>query len=51
MFATGPEEAFSGVEIALSREQEVDRVAVLVDGAVQVTPLAPDLDVGLVNPE
>ena len=30
------EEALAGVEIALSREQEVDRVSLLVDGTVQV---------------
>ena len=40
-----------GVEIALRGKQEVDRISVLVDGAVQVSPLAADLDVGLVNPD
>src|SRR5829696_5517784 len=34
------EEALGGVEIALRREQKVDRRAVLVDRAVQVPPLA-----------
>ena len=39
------EEALGGFQIALGREQEVDRVSVLVDGPVQVAPLAADLDV------
>ena len=39
------------VEIALGRKQEVDRVSVLVDGPVQVAPLAADLDVCLVDPD
>src|SRR4051812_37962741 len=42
------EEALGGLEIALGREQEVDRGAVLVDGPVQIAPLAADLDVCLV---
>src|SRR5215217_1107549 len=45
------EEALGRVEIALGREQEVDRVSVLVDGPVQIAPLAADLDVGLVDPD
>src|SRR3954451_19733810 len=43
------EEALGGIEIALRRQEEVDRDAVLVDGPVQVSPLAADLDVSLVN--
>ena len=31
-------------------EQEVDRLAMLVDGAVEVAPLAANLDVGLIDP-
>jgi hypothetical protein len=38
------EEALSRVEITLRGEQQVDRVSVLVDGPVQIAPLAPDLD-------
>lgn len=36
--------------IALGPQKEVDGVAALVDRAVQVLPLAADLDVGLVHP-
>src|SRR5215208_3397865 len=43
------EEPFGGIEVALRGEEEVDRRTVLVDRAVQVAPLAPDLDVCLVN--
>src|SRR3954467_6437993 len=32
------EEALGGIEVALRREQEVDRRAVLVDGPVQIPP-------------
>ena len=34
------EKAQSGLLVTVSREQEVDGLAVLVDGAVQVFPLA-----------
>src|SRR4051812_229656 len=43
------EEALGGLQVALRREQEVDRGAVLVDGAVQIAPLAADLDVCLID--
>src|SRR5689334_19676927 len=43
------EEALGRVQVALRCQEEVDRGAVLVDGPVQVAPLAADLDVGLVN--
>src|SRR3954452_13038772 len=43
------EEAFGRLQIALRRQEKVDRDAVLVDGPVEVAPLAADLDVGLVN--
>jgi hypothetical protein len=43
------EEALGRVQVALGGEQKVDGRAVLVDGPVQITPLAADLDVGLVN--
>ena len=45
------EEALGGLEVALRREQEVDGRAVLVDGPVQIPPLAPDLDVRFVDPD
>ncbi len=43
------EEPLGGVEIALGGEEEVDRLAVLVDGAIQVAPLTPDPDLGLID--
>src|SRR4051794_26463789 len=43
------EEALGGLQVALRGEQEVDGRAVLVDGAVEIAPLAPDLDVGFVD--
>src|SRR6478735_2301767 len=43
------EEALGGVEIPVGGEQEIHRRAVLVDGAVDVAPLATDLDVRLVD--
>ncbi len=39
------EEALRGFEVALGGEQKIDRLAVLVDGPVQITLLAPDADV------
>src|SRR5215212_4454071 len=44
------EEALGGLQIALGGE-EVDRLAVLVDGAVQIPPLTTDLDVRFVDPD
>jgi hypothetical protein len=43
------EEALGGVQIALGDEQDVDWRAVLVDGPVEIPPLAADLDVCLVD--
>ena len=43
------EEALGCVQVALRGQEKVDRGAVLVDGPVQVSPLAADLDVRLVN--
>src|SRR3954453_20882737 len=43
------EEALGRSQVARGGEQKVDRRAVLVDGPVQIAPLAADLDVGLVN--
>ena len=42
------EEALDGVEISVGGQQEVDRIAVLVDGSVEVAPLAANLDVDTV---
>jgi len=44
------EEALGRLQVALRREEEVDRRAVLVDGPVQIPPLAADLDVCLADP-
>src|SRR5215212_3126109 len=43
------EEALGGLQVALRREQEVNGRTVLVDGPVQVPPLAANLDVYLVD--
>jgi len=32
-------------------QQEVDRLVVLVDGPIEVAPLAADLDVSLIDPD
>src|SRR5687768_4498167 len=45
------EEALGGLQVALGREEEVDRRAVLVDGPVQIAPLAADLDVRFIDPD
>jgi hypothetical protein len=37
------EEALGGIEIALRGQQEIDRVSIFVDRAVQITLLAADL--------
>jgi hypothetical protein len=39
------EETFGGIEITLRRQQEIDGVSVLVDGAVQIAPFAADLEI------
>ena len=43
------EEALGRCRVARRREVEVDRVPVLIDGPVQIGPLAADLHVGLVD--
>ena len=43
------EEALCCGHVALGREQEVDGLSLLIDGAVQVFPDAFDLDVGLIH--
>jgi len=45
-----PEKALGGVEVALCGEQKVNRILTIVDGAVQIAPLAAYLDIGLVDP-
>ena len=40
------EDALGGLEVALGREQEVDRRAVLVEGPVQVAPLGLSQSLG-----
>ena len=44
------EEALGRGRVARRRKVELDGVAVLVHGPIQVGPLAPDLHVGLVHP-
>src|SRR3954468_4060540 len=43
------EEALGRLQVALRREEEINRVSVLVDGPVQIAPLAADLDVCLID--
>lgn len=45
------EEALERIEVAVGGQQEVDRIAVLSDGPVEVVPLAAHLDVNLVDPD
>ncbi len=45
-----PEKAQRGLLIAVDGEQEIDGLACFVDGAVEISPLAFDFDVRLVNP-
>lgn len=42
-------EAFGCWQITVCAEEELDRVAEAVDGAVEIHPLAADFDVGLVH--
>jgi hypothetical protein len=44
------EEAQSGLLVSVGRQQEVDGLTVPVDSAVEISPLALDLDVRLVHP-
>ena len=44
------EERLGGCNPAVSAQQKVDRLAVLIDSAIQVVPLRLNLDIGLVNP-
>src|SRR4051812_9099067 len=43
------EEALGRLQVAPRREEEINRGAVLVDGPVQIPPLAADLDVSLIH--
>jgi hypothetical protein len=43
------QEALSGREIAPFAEPELDRIAVAVDGTVQIPPVTTNFDVGLIN--
>jgi hypothetical protein len=43
------EEAFSGCQIAPFAEPELDRVPIAVDRAIEIPPLAADLDIGLID--
>ncbi len=43
------QELLGGGQIAPLTEPEFDRIAVAVDRAIQIAPLAPDLDVGFVD--
>ena len=44
------EEALCGIKIAPCSQQKIDRISVLVDRPVQITPFATDIDVSLVDP-
>src|SRR6266481_489829 len=43
------EECLSSGDTAIGTQQKIDSFAVLVDGPIQVVPLAADLDVGLID--
>lgn len=42
-----PQEAFGRRQVTVFAEEECDRIAKAVDGAIEIHPLAADLDVGL----
>ena len=44
-------EASGGIGIPFGGQEEIDRVPMLVDGAIQISPPAADLDIGLVDPD
>lgn len=50
VFRRHAEKPLGDIEIALCSQQEIDSVSVFVDGSIQVSPFAANLDVGLVNP-
>ena len=43
------EETFGGGEITMLAEPKLDRIAVAVDGAIEIRPSAANLDIGLVG--
>ena len=43
------EEPLGGIEIALCGQQEIHRIAAFVDGPIQVSPFAADLDIRLID--
>jgi hypothetical protein len=43
------EEGLGGLHVAVLAQHGVDQVSVPVDGAIQIGPLAPGLEIGLVN--
>jgi hypothetical protein len=43
------DEAFGGSQVTIFTEQELNRVTIAVDGAVQIEPFTFDLHVGLVQ--
>ena len=45
------EEPLGGIEIALCGQQEINGISMLVDGSVQISPFAADLDIGLIDPD
>jgi hypothetical protein len=49
LWASAGEEPAGSLGVALLGQQYVDDLPVLVDGSVQVPPLAGDLDVGLID--
>ena len=44
-----PEEALRRCQVAVLAEMELNRIAEAVDGSVQIHPLTPDFDIGLVD--
>src|SRR5215475_5100658 len=44
------QESLGGLLVTFRGEEKVDRLARFIDGAIEIAPLAPDLDVCLVHP-
>ena len=44
-----PEETLRAGQIALGRQQEVNRCAVFVDRSIEITPFAANFHIGLIN--
>eukprot|EP01035_Chromulina_nebulosa_P062575 gene62574-85570_t len=45
------EEALGGIESTLRRQQDIHRIAMFVDGSVQIAPFAADPPISLVSPD